>query len=101
MPPIEEHFPTGRRWRRGDRAPLCGSSPREPGEIGTFAVDLEPGQRYAFICFARDVDDDEPHAFQGMSSEFRPAADPNAPPTTAAPSDAAPPETPPPELQPG
>jgi hypothetical protein len=44
--------------------------------VGAFAVDLEPGERYAFVCFARDPDDDQSHALQGMTSEFRtPAAE--------------------------
>ena len=85
VPPIDEQL-------RGDTrvavAPFAGIPPRNPGETGAFAVDLVAGQRYAFVCFARDPDDDESHALKGMSTEFRaggPDARPmptTAPPTT-------------------
>lgn len=68
VPPIDEQL-------RGDErvavAPFAGIPPRNPGETGAFAVDLQPGQRYAFVCFARDPDDDESHALKGMATEFR------------------------------
>jgi hypothetical protein len=67
LPPIDEQL-------RGDaRAvvfPLAGVPARDPGETGTFAVDLAPGTRYAIICFARN-EDGVSHALLGMSSEFR------------------------------
>ncbi len=67
LPPIDEQL-------RGDaRAvvfPLAGVPTRDPGETGTFAVDLAPGARYAIICFARNRDGAS-HALLGMSSEFR------------------------------
>ncbi|MDQ4134063.1 MAG: hypothetical protein M3179_12880 [Actinomycetota bacterium] len=100
IPPISEHF---RNRAAGGQpaivAPYAGVPARQPGQTGTFAVDLESGQRYAFICFARDADDDEPHAFQGMATEFRPQADPNAAATTGpgpgpAPSEPLPPPPP-------
>lgn len=42
--------------------------PRDPGESGTFAVDLAPG-RYALICFLK-APDQERHVLKGMSSEL-------------------------------
>ena len=67
IPPIDEQL-------RGDtRAvvfPMAGVPTRDPGETGTFAVDLAPGARYAIICFARN-EDGASHALLGMSSEFR------------------------------
>lgn len=69
VPPIDQQV---RGERRAVVTPFAGIAAREPGEAGTFAVDLEPGQRYAFVCFARDPDDGQSHALQGMTSEFRP-----------------------------
>lgn len=67
VPPILEQV---RGTNRRSAAPFAGTPDREPGAIGTFAVDLAPGQRYALICFARDPDGDS-HAQLGMVSEFR------------------------------
>lgn len=77
LPLIEELPPIDQQVRGEARAvvtPFAGVAPRDAGEVGTFAVDLEPGQRYAFVCFARDPDDNQSHALQGMTSEFRPPA---------------------------
>lgn len=72
LPPIDEQL-------QGDQrvpvAPFAGIPPLEPGETGTFAVDLASGVRYAFVCFARDPDDDELHARQGGNAEFRAGGD--------------------------
>lgn len=101
MLPIQEHFRN--RAAGGQPAvvsPYAGVPPREPGEAGSFAVDLRPGQRYAFICFGRDPDDNEPHAYQGMSAEFRPPADEPAAPGAGPPAAPGAPESLP-EPQPG
>lgn len=67
VPPILDQV---RGADRRSAAPFAGTPNREPGEIGTFAVDLVPDQRYAIICFARDPDGGS-HAQQGMVAEFR------------------------------
>lgn len=41
---------------------------RQPGQSGTFAVDLAPG-RYGFVCFVTDPDGVQ-HYFKGMTFEF-------------------------------
>ena len=69
LPPIDQQV---RGQERAVVTPFAGVRARQPGQVGTFAVDLEPGQRYAFVCFARDPDDDQSHALQGMTTEFRP-----------------------------
>ena len=72
LPPINEQI---RGSQRAVLSPFAGVPTRLPGETGTFAVDLAPGQRYAFICFARGPND-ESHALKGMTAEFRtPAQD--------------------------
>jgi hypothetical protein len=67
LPPIEEQL---RGSERAVVTPFAGIPVRQPGETGTFAVDLAPGQRYAFICFARDANG-ESHALKGMAAEFQ------------------------------
>lgn len=67
VPPIDEQL---RGAERRAVSPFAGVTTLAPGERGVFAVDLEPGRRYAFICFAAD-EDGRPHAVKGMSSEFR------------------------------
>ncbi len=67
LPPIQEQL---RGDVRATAAPFAGVPPRQPGESGTFAVDLVPGQRYALVCFARDAED-QSHALLGMATEFR------------------------------
>lgn len=74
-PPIDEQLHGDQRRQVRNFAEV---QPLQPGETGTFAVDLEPGRRYALICFQTD-DGDRPHALQGMNAEFRaggPDADP-------------------------
>lgn len=67
MPPINEQLQGD---QRAAIAPFAGIPPVEPGETGTFAVDLVPNVRYAFICFARTADG-QLHARLGESAEFR------------------------------
>jgi hypothetical protein len=52
--------------------PLGEINPREPGSTGVFAVNLEPGRRYAMICNL-DSGDGVSHAFKGMAWEGRAA----------------------------
>lgn len=66
MPPIDEQL---RGSERRAAVPFAGVATRDPGETGTFAVDLAAGQRYALICFAV-APDGESHALKGMASEF-------------------------------
>lgn len=67
VPPIAEQL-RGSQRRFVD--PFAGIYEREPGDTGTFAVDLGPGRRYAMICSVRDGDD-QPHWAKGMATEFR------------------------------
>lgn len=53
--------------------PFAGFYDRIPGDTGTFAVDLAPGQRYALICSVLD-EKGEPHWRHGMASQFETAA---------------------------
>lgn len=69
FPPIDEQV---RGQQRRVVTPFAGLLPRRPGQTGTFAVDLEPGRRYAFVCFA-EADDGQSHSLKGMTSEFRTA----------------------------
>lgn len=58
--------------RGGERRfvrPYAGFFDRAPRDTGTFAVDLEPGRRYAMICAVLD-ESGEPHWRRGMTSEF-------------------------------
>ncbi len=66
LPPIHEQLQGS---ERAVLTPFAGVPTRRPGEIGTFAVDLAPEHRYAFICFARGPNG-ESHALEGMSAEF-------------------------------
>lgn len=67
VPPIDEQLRGSKR--RGISA-FAGVPDRRPGAIGTFAVDLVAGRRYALVCYARDRDGSV-HALKGMNSEFR------------------------------
>lgn len=40
----------------------------DPGQAGTFAVDLAPG-RYGFLCFLQEPGDTVSHALHGMNTE--------------------------------
>lgn len=64
--------PLGQQLRGTERRAvptIARLPPTEPGETGTFAVDLVPG-RYGLICFVSDFDGAQ-HASKGMSSELR------------------------------
>lgn len=67
IPPIDEqlHGSVRRVVPNYVRGPLL-----QPGGRSSFAVDLEPGHRYALICAVRDTGGD-PHFLLGMNSEFR------------------------------
>lgn len=67
LPPIADQV---RGSERRVLLPFAGVFIREPGESGTFAVDLVPGQRYAFLCYMEGPDG-ESHVEKGMYSEFR------------------------------
>lgn len=72
LPPIEEQL---RGSQRRLLEPFAGIYDREPGDTGTFAVDLVPGRRYAMVC-SIVADDGEPHWRKGMITEFRTPAAP-------------------------
>lgn len=67
IPPIDVQI-KGTERRTVD--PLASLNDRAPGATGTFAVDLKPGQRYAFICYAT-ASDGIVHGAKGMTFEFR------------------------------
>lgn len=67
LPPIAEQL-AGKERRLVK--PFAGIYDREPGDSGTFAVDLAPGRRYALICSVVD-ENGEPHWRKGMVAEFR------------------------------
>lgn len=77
LPPIAEQL---RGSQRRVVEPYAGIYDREPGDTGTFAVDLAPGRRYGLICAVRD-EDDQPHWMKGMATEFRTAGTPAEGPT--------------------
>lgn len=67
LPPIDQQLKgTERRYLE----PFADVPPRRPGMSRSFAVDLQPGQRYALICYTIDPDE-QSHAAKGMSIEFR------------------------------
>lgn len=67
VPPIDQQL---RSTERRPVAPFAGVGIVGPGAKTTFAVDLMPGTRYAFICFVTDAQG-QLHALRGMASEFR------------------------------
>lgn len=67
LPPIDEQL---RGTERRFVEPYAGIYEREPGDTGTFAVNLVPEQRYAMVCSVV-ADDGEPHWMKGMATEFR------------------------------
>ncbi len=73
--PLSDSVPPIVQQVTGDQrvvvAPFAGVLARKPGQVGTFAVDLVAGRRYAFVCFAR-TPDNQSHAKLGMATEFRP-----------------------------
>ncbi len=78
--PLPEDFPPIDEQLRGEQRrflePFASIYERAPGDIGTFAVDLEPGTRYAMVCYL-EADDGEPHWMKGMVSEFRTPSTPS------------------------
>jgi len=72
--PLSDDIPAIDEQLRGSvrraLAPFAGIRARPPGGSTTFAVDLAPGVRYAFVCFVDDPDGVS-HSLRGMSSEFR------------------------------
>lgn len=76
MVPIPDSFPPIDEQLHGDERrpiyPVAQVFARKPGKTGTFAVDLVPHQRYAFMC-AIAAADGQPHFLKGMNSEFRAA----------------------------
>lgn len=75
FPPIDEQL---RGAERRPITPFAGVPDHLPGESATFAVDLQPGHRYAMVDFSQDLDGVS-QALKGMSSEFR-TIGPNPPP---------------------
>lgn len=67
LPPIEEQI---RGSQRRLVEPYAGIYDRAPGDTGTFAVNLLPGQRYAILC-TMVGEDGEGHSKKGMALEFR------------------------------
>lgn len=49
---------------------FAGLPPRKQGQVGTFALDLAAGQRYAIMCYA-EAEEGKFHFSLGMNSEFR------------------------------
>ncbi|MDP9386904.1 MAG: hypothetical protein M3Q48_02985 [Actinomycetota bacterium] len=83
LPPIDVQL---RGTERRYVEPFAGMPERAPGTTSSFAVDLAPGVRYAFICFTVDRDNKN-HAEKGMATEFRSAGRPTS---TTAPTGTAP-----------
>jgi hypothetical protein len=81
MVPIPDDFPPIDEQLHGDVRrpiyPVAQIFAHKPGTSGTFAVDLVPHQRYAFMCAIAGTDG-QPHFLKGMNSEFR-AGDAPAP----------------------
>lgn len=73
VPPLAEQL-AGTERRPVD--PFAGVLPRRPGQLGSFAVELEAGRRYGFICVAID-EQGVSHARKGMNLEFRPPPGPS------------------------
>lgn len=67
VPPIAEQI---RGTERRASRPFAGVGTLEPGEQGTFAVDLVAGQRYGIVDFEQGPDE-VVHALKGMAAEFR------------------------------
>lgn len=84
VPPIVEQL---RGTVRRNVDPVGGVNGARPGATSSFAVDLEPGRRYAFVCYAETEDPQtkEPvrHANMGMALDVFTTG--TAPTTTVAP----------------
>ena len=80
--PLDEAFPPiGEALRQSNQlpfGPLGTINPRPPGKAAAFAVDLQPGQRYALVCRSRSADG-VPHTEKGMMWESRAGAYPVSP----------------------
>lgn len=72
--PLDEDIPPIDQQLRGSTrraiTPVAVIRSRQPGASTSFAADLAPGARYAFVCFLDDADG-TPHWAHGMTSEFR------------------------------
>lgn len=81
LPPIDVQL---RGSQRRVVEPFAGIYDREPGDTGSFAVDLVADQRYAIVCTVTG-EDGQPHWMHGMAAEFRtpPAPAPAGTTTTA------------------
>lgn len=78
IPPIDVQV---RGSERRFIPPFAGVNARLPGAKGTFAVNLEPGRRYAFVCFAQ-APDGQSHSIKGMTWESRAGSGGGTTPTT-------------------
>lgn len=67
LPPIEVQL---RGSERRFVEPFAGFYDRDPGDSGSFAVDLGADQRYAMVC-SLNAEDGQPHWMKGMVTEFR------------------------------
>ncbi|MGQ0744967.1 MAG: hypothetical protein ACT4OS_11665 [Acidimicrobiales bacterium] len=68
LPPILEQL---RGTTRRSIGSLVNNPGLPPGVRSAIAVDLEPGQRYAFICVAKSPEAEQDHSRMGMVWEFR------------------------------
>lgn len=69
LPPLDDQL---RGSERRILPPFARVTTLQPGQSGTFAVDLEAGVRYGLICNLVDASN-EVHAELGMNAEFRAA----------------------------
>lgn len=76
LPPILEQL---KGENRRDVETIASNSGLRAGVSAAVAADLEPGKRYAFVCYAKTPDGKE-HSRMGMAWEFR---TPGAAATTA------------------
>lgn len=77
LPPIDEQLHGD---ERREVTPVAGTIPRSADTGSVLAVDLEPGRRYALLCYEQ-LDDGTVHALLGENMEFR-AGGPDADPPT-------------------
>ncbi len=72
--PIPDDLPPLDAQLHGDSrqvtSPFAGIPSQGPGASDSFAVDIQPHQRYGFICLLRDPDGSS-HALKGMNLEFK------------------------------
>lgn len=69
LPPIDVQL-QGSERRNVQR--LAAPLPRKPRQTQSFAVNLEPGRRYALLCFLKPPGSQNTYAELGMNTEFRP-----------------------------